>query len=418
MRVAAPLALRPGDENELQKMASARSGPAALARRARVVLLAAGGLPNTAIAERAGLSAPSVRHWRSRYASGGIGGLWDAPRSGRPRTVDEIEIVVRTLEPPPARLGVTHWSSRLLAAELGVSTASVIEVWRSYGLQPWRTETFKFSTNPELEAKVGDVVGLYLHPPQNAVVLSIDEKSQCQALQPAQPILPLRPGIPAQMTHDYIRHGVTCLFAALEVATGKVTDACYPRHRHTEFLRFLKKVAAAYPGRDLHVVLDNYGTHKHPRVGEWLEKNPRIRLHFTPTGCSWLNMVEIFFSHHYPPGHPPRHLHLGHRPHQRHRRLHRLEPALRGVLLVQRRRRDLSQNQKERNFLCATLMAPVGQFRELARSPARQNSPLSQLGQRHKRDAPGRRVSAKLSTSKTQCEVDTQGPTPPMRSTE
>lgn len=277
-------------------MASARSGPAALARRARVVLLAAEGLPNTVIAGRAGLSMPSVRHWRSRYASGGIGALGDAPRSGRPRSVDEIEVVVSTLEPPPQRLGVTHWSSRLLARELGMSTASILEVWRSYGLRPWRTETFKFPTDPELEAKVRDVVGLYLAPPDNAVVLCIDEKSQCQALQRTQPVLPLRPGIPAQMTHDYIRHGVTCLFAALEVATGKVLDACYPRHRHSEFLRFLKKVASAYPGQDLHVVCDNYGTHKHPKVTGWLENNPRIRLHFTPVGCSWLNLDAVGLS--------------------------------------------------------------------------------------------------------------------------
>jgi transposase len=276
-------------------MASARSGPAALARRARVVLLAAEGLPNTEIAERAGTSAPTVRHWRSRYESGGIVALRDAARPGRPRTIDEAGIVVRTLTPPPERLGVTHWSSRLLAAETGVSVASIIEVWRSYGLQPWRTQTFKFSTDPELDAKVRDVIGLYLNPPEGAVVLSVDEKSQCQALDRTQPVLPMRPGIPAQMSHDYIRHGVTCLFAALEVATGKVLDACYPRHRHQEFLRFLKKVAAAYPGQDLHIVLDNYGTHKHPRVREWLEKNPRVTLHFTPVSCSWLNMVEIFF---------------------------------------------------------------------------------------------------------------------------
>jgi transposase len=162
-------------------------------------------------------------------------------------------------------------------------------------LQPWRTETFKFSTDPELEAKVRDVIGLYLHPPANAVVVSVDEKSQIQALDRTAPILPLRPGLPERATHDYVRHGTTTLFAALEIATGKVVDACYPRHRHQEFLRFLKQVAKAYPRRPLHVVCDNYSTHKHPKVKAWMERNPRVTLRFTTTSGSWLNMVEIFF---------------------------------------------------------------------------------------------------------------------------
>jgi transposase len=277
-------------------MASSRAGEAGLARRARIVLLAADGLPHKAVAERCGTSVPTVREWRARYQAGGVRALQDLPRSGRPKTVDETKIVVTTLEPPPKRLGVTHWSSRLLARELGISTASIIEVWRKWDLQPWRRETFKFSTDPRLEAKLTDVVGLYLHPPDNAVVVCVDEKSQIQALDRTQPILPLRPGLPERATHDYIRHGVTTLFAALEVATGQVVDACYPRHRHQEFLKFLKKVAAAWPGRDLHVVCDNYATHKHREVRAWLAKNPRVQLHFTPTGCSWLNMVEIFFS--------------------------------------------------------------------------------------------------------------------------
>jgi transposase len=242
------------------------------------------------------VSVPVVREWRARYQAGGIRALEDMPRSGRPRTVDETKIVVTTLERPPQRLGVTHWSSRLLARELGISAASIIETWRKWDLQPWRRESFKFSADPQLEAKLTDVVGLYLNPPENAVVVCVDEKSQVQALDRTQPILPLRPGLPEKATHDYIRHGTTTLFAALEVATGQVTDACYPKHRHQEFLKFLKKVAAAYPGRDLHVVCDNYATHKHPKVKEWLAKNPRVTLHFTPTGCSWLNMVEVFFS--------------------------------------------------------------------------------------------------------------------------
>jgi transposase len=296
MRVAAPLILRNGDQERLAKMASSRIGEAGLARRARIVLLAAEGLPHTEVAERCGTSVPTVRHWRSRYVAAGIKALEDLPRSGRPKTVDEVKIVVTTLEPPPRRLGVTHWSSRLLARELDVSTASIIEVWHKWDLQPWRRESFKFSTGPQLEAKLTDVVGLYLHPPENAVVVCVDEKSQIQALDRTQPILPLRPGLPERATHGYIRHGVTTLFAALEVATGQVADACCPRHRHQEFLRLLKKVAAAWRGQQLHVVCDNYATHNHPEVRAWLAGNPRVTLHFTPAGCSWLNMAEIFFS--------------------------------------------------------------------------------------------------------------------------
>jgi transposase len=295
MRVAAQLALRKGDREKLTRLATSRAVEAGLARRARIVLLAADGLPHTEVARRAGVSVPVVREWRSRYQSGGMRALSDQPRSGRPRTIDETAIVITTLEKPPDRLGVTHWSSRLLARELGVSSASIIETWRKWDLQPWRRQSFKFSTDPQLEAKLTDIVGLYLNPPENAVVVCVDEKSQVQALDRTQPILPIRPGLPEKATHDYIRHGTTTLFAALEVATGQVTDACYPKHRHQEFLRFLKKVAAAYPGRELHVVCDNYATHKHPQVKAWLAKNPRVTLHFTPTGCSWLNMVEIFF---------------------------------------------------------------------------------------------------------------------------
>ena len=177
----------------------------------------------------------------------------------------------------------------------GAVQREVADVWREYGLQPWRAESFKFSTDPQLEAKLRDVVGLYLNPPDKAVVLCVDEKSQVQARDRTAPILPLRPGIPEKQTHDYVRHGTTTLFAALDVATEKVTDACYPRHWHEEFLRFLRQVAKAYPRRQLHIVVDNYATHKHPDVQAWLAKNPRITLHFTPTSGSWLNMVEIFF---------------------------------------------------------------------------------------------------------------------------
>ena len=301
MSLAPALALRTGDRERLDKLARLPSVPSGLAKRARMILLAADGVPNAEIARRTGVSRPTVISWRDRYRQGGIAALDDAPRSGRPAEIDEIEVVAATLVNdgrPPARLGITHWSARFLAAELGISFATVARIWRKWNIQPHRIETFKFSTDPQLEAKIRDVVGLYLDPPANAVVVSVDEKSQIQALDRTAPMLPLRPGLAARRTHDYKRHGTTTLFAALEVATGKVTaDACYSRHRHQEFLRFLKKVAAAHPGIELHVVLDNYGTHKHPEVRKWLAEpaNQRITLHFTPTSCSWLNMVEIFF---------------------------------------------------------------------------------------------------------------------------
>jgi transposase len=301
MSFAPALVLREGDRQKLADLARLPSVPSGLAKRARMVLLAADGMPNAEIARTIGVSRPTVIGWRDRYQRGGIKGLDDEPRSGRPPEIDEADVVVATLADggkPPARLGITHWSARFLATELGISFASVARIWRKWGIQPHRTETFKFSTDPELEAKVRDVIGLYLAPPDNAVVVSVDEKSQIQALDRTAPMLPLRPGLPERRTHDYKRNGTTTLFAALEVATGKITaDACYPRHRHQEFLRFLKQVAAAHPAVDLHVVLDNYGTHKHPEVRRWLARpeNQRITLHFTPTSCSWLNMAGIFF---------------------------------------------------------------------------------------------------------------------------
>jgi transposase len=286
----------PRDREVLASWVRSPSIRAGLAQRARIVLLAGNGAGTNEIVRRTGLSKPTVIAWKRRYAAEGIGGLGDRPKPGKPRTTDDVAIVRRTLEPPPERLGVTHWSSRLLAAELGLSNVKVAKVWREWGLQPWRTESFKFSTDPQLEAKVRDVVGLYLNPPDKAVVLCVDEKPQAQALERAAPVLPLRPGVPEKRSHDYIRHGTTTLFAALEIATGKVTDACYPRHRHEEFLKFLRQAAAACPRVPLHIVCDNYGTHTHPDVRSWLAKHPRVTLHFTPTSGSWLNMVEIFFS--------------------------------------------------------------------------------------------------------------------------
>ena len=301
MSRAPALILRQGDRDQLAELARLPSVPSGLAKRARMVLLAADGMPNAQIARVVGASRPTVIGWRDRYAQGGIAALEDEPRSGRPVQIGEADVVVATLANdgrPPERLGITHWSARFLATELGISFASVARIWRKWKIQPHRIETFKFSTDPELEAKIRDVVGLYLAPPEGAVVVSVDEKSQVQALDRTAPMLPLRPGLAARRTHDYVRHGTTTLFAALEIATGKITaDACYPRHRHQEFQRFLAKVATAHPGVDLHVVLDNYGTHKHPEIRAWLARpaNQRITLHFTPTSCSWLNMVEIFF---------------------------------------------------------------------------------------------------------------------------
>ena len=296
MSLTVSVEVPPRDREVLGSWTRSPSIRAGLAQRARIVLLAADGVGTNEIVRRVGVSKPTVIAWKHRYAAEGVGGLEDRPKPGRPRVVDEAAVVAATLEPPPDRLGVTHWSTRLLAAELGISNFAVGQVWKKWGLQPWRTETFKFSTDPELEAKVRDVVGLYLHPPAKAVVLCVDEKSQIQALDRTAPILPLRPGLPESRTHDYVRHGTTTLFAALEVATGRVVDACYERHRHQEFLRFLRQVARAYPRRRLHVVVDNYATHKHPTVQAWLARNPRIVLHFTPTAGSWLNLVEIFFS--------------------------------------------------------------------------------------------------------------------------
>ena len=220
----------------LERITRSSSVRAGLAQRARIVLLAADGLSNTRIAGLVGVSRPTVIGWRSRYAARGLAGLDDEARSGRPRHLDHREIVAATLRPPPRKYGVTHWSSRLLGRHLKVGDATVARAWREYGVAPWRAESFRFSTDPQLDAKVVDVVGLYLHPPENAVVLCVDEKSQIQALDRTAPILPLQPGLAERRSHDYVRHGTSTLFAALEIATGQVIAACKPRHRHQEFL--------------------------------------------------------------------------------------------------------------------------------------------------------------------------------------
>ena len=293
---AEPLLLRENDRDELVGLTRSSSVGAGLAARARIVLLAADGTPNVEIARLVGVSRPTVNAWRARYAERGLAGLGDEKRSGRRRSIDQRRIVAETLTPPPASLGVTHWSSRLLAKRLGTSHVTIAEAWKRYGVKPWKAETFKFSTDPELEAKVADIIGLYLAPPENAIVLCCDEKSQIQALNRTQKTLPMQPGHAEQRTHDYVRHGTTTLFAALEIATGKVTGICKQRHRHQEFLAFLKHLTRAYPDRELHLVMDNYAAHKHPNVKAWLAGNPRIHIHFTPTSGSWLNLVEVWFS--------------------------------------------------------------------------------------------------------------------------
>jgi transposase len=266
--------------------------------RARIILLAAEGVPTNSIATRLECSVPTARLWRQRFAEAGLAGLEeDAPGRGRPAIYDErtvAKVISVTLGTPPR--GETHWSSTAVAERVGVSATTVLRIWREHKIQPFRTRGFKFSTDPELVGKVTDVVGLYLHPPEKAVVLCVDEKSQIQALDRTQPLLPMRPGQVERRTHDYVRHGTATLFAALDVATGEVTGRTYARHRHQEFLKFLQLVAKRYPRGQVHMVLDNYRTHKHPVVQAWLHTHPRIHLHFTPTSASWMNQVETWFS--------------------------------------------------------------------------------------------------------------------------
>lgn len=264
-------------------------------QRARIVLGAAAGKPNVEIADEVGVSVPTVLLWRRRFKADGLAGLGDAPHPGRPRRLgrDVRERILAATLTPPA--GTTHWSRARLAREVGVSASTVGRVWREARLQPHRVETFKYSRDPELVAKVTDVVGLYLSPPERAIVLSVDEKTQIQALDHTQPMLPLRPGQVERHTHDYRRHGTTSLFAALEVATGAVTHTTRPRHTAADFLAFLRLVARAYPSGELHLVLDNVSTHKTPAVQRWLRRNRRVTFHFTPTSASWMNQVETWF---------------------------------------------------------------------------------------------------------------------------
>jgi len=298
MRVATAIHLTSEQRQQLQTAARSRSLPLRVVERAQIVLLAADGLRNDQIAGRLSTSRFKVSRWRERYARQGFAGIEkDAPRPGRtpavtPETVERM-VQMTTREKPSA---ATHWSTRTLAAAVGVSPSTVRRVWRAHGLKPHRLKTFKVSSDPAFAEKLEDIVGLYLNPPEHAVVLSTDEKSQIQALDRTPPGLPLKPGRLQTLTHDYKRHGTTTLFAALNTLDGRIIGQCMKRHTHREWLRFLKLLDAKMPAeKTLHVIADNYATHKHPKVLRWLQRHARVQMHFTPTSASWLNMIERFF---------------------------------------------------------------------------------------------------------------------------
>jgi transposase len=284
---------------QLERWARRRRTAAGLATRSRIVLACAQGQSNSEVARRLEVSRPTVGKWRARFAAARLDGLLDQPRPGRPRTVTDErveEVVVAALESAPPD-GGTHWSSRQMAKRTGLSQSTVSRIWRAFGLQPHRVEHWKLSKDPLFVEKVRDIVGLYLDPPERALVLCVDEKSQIQALDRSAPILPLLPGTPARATHDYKRNGTSSLFAALDTGSGKVIRSLHARHRAIEFKTFLQRIDHEVPaGLDLHLILDNYATHKTPAIKRWLAAHPRFHLHFTPTGASWLNLVERWFA--------------------------------------------------------------------------------------------------------------------------
>jgi len=298
-RPKAELVLSEEERVQLQSLARARSLPAGLVRRANIVLACAEGAPNSAVAERLGTTNATVGKWRRRFVVRRIAGLDDELRPGKPRSIDDeriAELLTTTLHHRP-KDGATHWSVRGLAAETGIAKSSVHRFLQAFGLKPHRRDSFKLSTDPFFIEKLRDVVGLYLDPPDKALVLGVDEKSQVQALERTQPLLPLGFGYVEGVTHDYVRHGTTTLFAALDLLDGTVLAQCRKRHRHQEFLDFLRAIDQAVPAAlDIHVILDNYATHKHPKVKAWLAARPRWHLHFIPTYSSWLNLVERFFA--------------------------------------------------------------------------------------------------------------------------
>jgi transposase len=293
------IVLRRGDRARLERLVRTRTTSQRVVERARIVVASADGDSGTTICARLRVSRPIVTTWLNRYEAEGLAGLLtDRPRSGRPKqlsSADEAAIIDRTLRTAPPD-GGTHWSTRALARVTGYHHATIARLWHAHGLQPHRVTYFKLSKDPHFVAKLRDVVGLYLDPPERAVVFAFDEKSQIQALDRTQPGLPLKRGRAGTMTHDYKRHGTTTLFAALDVATGTVLQDCMPRHRHQEFLRFMRQVEQSVPPElAVHVIMDNYATHKHPKVQRWLARHPRVQFHFTPTSASWLNLVERFF---------------------------------------------------------------------------------------------------------------------------
>jgi transposase len=295
-----PLVLTDDERRSLEALARKRTASQALAERARIVLACAGdGASVTAVAGQFGVSREMVRKWRSRFAESRLDGLADAPRPGAPRKItdEQVEVVITTTLTQKGRGKDTHWSTRSMAEETGLSQTAVSRIWRAFGLKPHLVETWKLSTDPEFIAKVRDVVGIYLSPPGNALVLAVDEKSQIQALDRTAPCLPILPATPERMTHDYVRHGTTSLFAAYEVSSGPVIAQHYRKHRRQEFLRFLTLIDQAVPKNlDLHLILDNYATHKTPQVQKWLLRHPRFHLHFTPASSSWMNLVERWFA--------------------------------------------------------------------------------------------------------------------------
>lgn len=298
MRVAPAIIVTDEQRNQLATAARGRSVSVRFAQRAAIILLAADGNQDIEIARQTGVQRQTVARWRDRFIARGIDGLRkDAPRGGRKRTITDAkvrQIVRRTTQTTPPN--ATHWSTRSMAAAEGVSEASVRRVWMAHGLKPHRVRSFKLSNDKRFVEKLDDIVGLYLNPPEQAMVLSCDEKSQIQALDRTQPSLPLNRGRAATMTHDYIRHGTTTLFAALNTLEGKVIGTCMDRHRHQEWIKFLKLIdEQTPPHKELHLIVDNYATHKHPRVLAWLKRHRRFHVHFTPTSASWLNMVERFF---------------------------------------------------------------------------------------------------------------------------
>lgn len=299
MRAAPKVTVTDEQRMELEKMARGRSLEHRLVLRAKIVLLAAAGKQNKEIGDELSLSAPTVQLWRDRFIAAGLDGInKDAQRPGRPKTISEAkikEVVEATMNSRPE--AATHWSTRTMGQAQDLSKDSVHRIWQKHGLQPHRVENFKFSKDPNFFEKLEDVVGLYMDPPDKALVLSFDEKSQIQALDRTQLLLPIRPGIPARQTHDYKRNGTTTLFAALNMHDGSVISDCMPRHRHVEFLKFLKQIDnETASDLDLHIIMDNYATHKHEKVKNWLKRHKRFHFHFVPTSSSWLNMVERFFS--------------------------------------------------------------------------------------------------------------------------